>query len=818
MAQGQTSASAPERDPAPPAALAALLRSWRLRTWLVVQLGLGLYLVGLPLFGVLGLELATAAALPASLLGLNLGVALARHAVTTAAPALARARAPRRVVVALWWRAAALAVAVALIPGVCAAVNGLRRPTCDWIFGIRAYLSLPLASAALFAGAGVAIGLATGRRRWLGAAAQVALVVGLAVAALVRFVGEPPVFFYSPLVGYHPGNLYDENVRIGLPLYAARAEALAWIVAALAALAAMLDAPTLRPRLRERRPAPRRWLEVGVAAAALAGALALRTFAGDLGYAIDAEDIQAELGGRFDTEHFVIHYDDRPDIADDIALIAADHELRLAQVARTLALGPEVLDRFTGGGRIRSYYFADRDQKAALMGARDVEMAKPWRREIYLTHRGFPHSSLRHEIVHVVAGEFGDPWFKTSARPLLGLPLLFNPALIEGIAVAADWPAGYDRPLTPHQSVKAVEAMGLTPRVDELMSLGFFAGSSARSYTTAGSFVRYLLDTHGAAALRRLYATGGDFVDAYGVELGVLVEGWRAMIADVPLSAAEIEVVRERFRHGGVFERPCPHAIAARRVEAATAKARGDRRAAVRLLREVCEDAGDEPRYRLDLAGALQGGSDAERAEARSIYEAIAGDAERVTTGLRAEALDALAGAAADALDWATAEAHLAAAAALPQDDDDARQVEARLYALRHAGPARHALRAYFFPAARAADAGAALGRHAPVAWAHLMVAVEPGDGFGWYLRGLQRALAGDHAAAAADLDAALDRPLPSPRFVRNGARRLALSAWRAGDRARVARAAARLAGPDMTEMDRLLADDWRDRLAQPAP
>ena len=36
-------------------------------------------------------------------------------------------------------------------------------------------------------------------------------------------------------------------------------------------------------------------------------------------------------------------------------------------------------------------------------GARDVEMAKPWRREIYLEHRGFPHGSLRHEIAHAVA-------------------------------------------------------------------------------------------------------------------------------------------------------------------------------------------------------------------------------------------------------------------------------------------------------------------------------------------------------------------------------------------------------------------------------
>ncbi len=815
MPQGQTSAPAPDWDPAAPAALRSLLRSWRLKIWVGLQLGLAIVLVRQPLFGVLGLELASAVAVPASLCGLNLGVAMGRRAVATRASALARARDPLPLIFAVWWRAAVVAALVTALPAVLAAFNGLRKPTCDWPFGIRAYLSLPTASALLFAGAGVAIGFLTGPRRGLGALAQIVLVLGLAVAALARFLGEPPVFFYSPLIGYHPGNLYDENVRIGLPLYAARAELLAWVLAGLAAVTALLDAPTLRPRLRERRPARGRWPERVLAPVALAAGLTLRLFAGDLGYAIDGAYIQAALGGRIETEHFVIHYADRPDIAAEMQLVADDHELRLHQVARTLELDAAALARFTGAGRIRSYYFADRAQKAALMGARDVEMAKPWRREIYLTHRGFPHGSLRHEIVHVVAGEFGDPWFATSARPVLGMPVLFNPALIEGIAVAVDWPGRYENALTPHQSVRALEAMGLRPSVDDLMTLGFFASSSARSYTTAGSFVRYLLDHHGATALRRLYRSGGDFVDAYGMPLGELVAGWRAMLATIPLADAEVEVVRERFRQGAVFSRPCPHAIAARRADAVEARRRGDRAGALVLLRQVCADDGGEPRFRLDLAGVLAGGRAVERAEAIAIYRVIAADAERVTSSLRAEALEQLAELAATARQWGHAEVLLATAAALPQDDDPARQVEAKLYALRHRGPSGAALRAYFFPASIEAPAAAAEDGWDPqLTWTHVAAAVEPADGFGWYLRGLQRALRGDHAGAAVDLEAALARPLPSPRFARNAARRLALSAWRAGDRARVELGAARLAAAGMSEMDHLLAADWRDRLA----
>src|SRR6185503_4424610 len=106
-------------------------------------------------------------------------------------------------------------------------------------------------------------------------------------------------------------------------------------------------------------------------------------------------------------------------------------------------------------GKIHSYYFANGEQKARWMGARNVEMAKPWRREIYIDHRAFPHTSLRHEIAHVVAGEFGDPLFGVSARSVLGIPIPV-PGMIEGYAVAADWPGGYERTITPHQTMRVL--------------------------------------------------------------------------------------------------------------------------------------------------------------------------------------------------------------------------------------------------------------------------------------------------------------------------------------------------------------------------
>jgi hypothetical protein len=775
------------RDPATAVARAArraVGRGWRLRIWLAITTLGGLGLAMLPLFGVLGYELALAVAVVGSLAGLDLGAALGR-AARRLPPG--DGRSASRVALALAGSGALLGLLVVVPPALIAAGNGLRVPTCDWLFGLQAYALMPVASAALGGALGALIGVVGGPRR-IAAALPFLVWLAIAAAGLARFLGGPAVFTYTPLVGYFPGNLYDENIRLGAPLLWARLEQLLTIGALIAAVAAVLDGTTLRLR-PARRPAA--WL---VLAGLGAGAIALRLQGGGLGYAIDAEDIQAALAGRRETEHFVIHYARRPAIEADIDLIAGDHELRYAQVVRALGVARP------RAGKIHSYYFADRDQKARWMGARDVEMAKPWRREIYLTHQAFPHRSLRHEIAHVIAGEFGDPWFSVAARRVLGLPLLINPGLIEGIAVAADWPAGGGRGLTPHQQVRAMQELGVEPAVGDVFSLRFLSLASARGYTAAGSFMRFLLDQHGAARLQALYGSGGDFAAAYGQPLSALVAAWRQHIATVELPAGTAEIVRERFRRTSVFARPCPHAIAARRDRAFALASGGQRARAVVTMRRVCRDAPDEPRHRLELAELLADGGPPEIAEAEAIWRAVVDDAA-VTTSLRAEALAQLGRRAARHGDWPMAGARFDQGAALPVDDDERRQHEAQGFAVRHQGLAGPFLRGYFF---HPGDTRL---------WASLAVAIEPQLGIAWYLRGIQRAERDDHAGAVADMTQALALGLPSPRFVQAAARRMAVAAWRAKDLDAVERAAAVLEAGEQAAVDRLLALDWRQRV-----
>jgi hypothetical protein len=781
----------------------AFVGAGRLWGWIVIAAGFGLGLGIVPLFGVLGLEMSVVVALFASLMGADLGCGLARELARMPPTGITRATYPTRTLMRGSLAAAAFAMVIASIPGVIAALRGIVVPTCDWWFGITSYVAMPLASAALAGAIGHAIGALAGPRRfgpaWL---AQVPTMI-VAGAALWRFYASPPVYTYNAILGYFPGNMYDEHVTLRLPLLWSRLEQLAWVIAVIAAVAWRFDVASYRVR-RAPRPAGRRAGPIALALVAATIAVALRWNGGTLGFAVDSEDLQDALGGRLETAHFVIYYTPTKDIEEDLALIAQDHEFRYAQVVAQLGVEPS--------HKLVSFYFADRDQKGRLHGSRDVEMAKPWRGEIYLEHRAFPHNSLRHEIGHAIAAEFGDPLWGIASRRLAGIPIMASPGLVEGLAVAVDWPAGYDRP-NPHESVRVIQKLDKLPSLDTLFSLSFFSVSAAQGYTTAGSFLRFLLDKHGASKLREVYRNGGDFEAAYGVPRDRLEREWREMLATIDIPDSVVEAQKERFRATSVFSRPCPHAIAKRYRQAVQLLADGQREEALERMRRVCADSIFEPRYLIQLGDFLYA-DESGRAEAETQWMLLAIDERHVTVSLRAQAFRRLARAAAARGEWTRTTQLIELARTLPLALDERRELDAMGFTLAHEGPAAEHLRMYFFPGDPSREPGEP-SKKIPTAMESATAAVtaEPALGIAHYLLGLQQANADDHAGAMASLEAALARELPGVAFVKNAARRLAVSAYRMRDRSRLGLAVTVLSGSQMSSGDRLLAKDWLERV-----
>src|SRR5581483_11912395 len=119
---------------------------------------------------------------------------------------------------------------------------------------------------------------------------------------------------------------------------------------------------------------------------------------------------------------------------------------------------------------------------------------------------------------------------------------------VEGLAVAADWRGGK---LTAHQAVKAMRESRLEPSLGQVFGLSFLSISSARAYTVAGSFCRYLLDRHGPGPLLAVYREGGRraaFARAYGAPFAALQAEWSRFIDEQKVAAPDREVERERVR------------------------------------------------------------------------------------------------------------------------------------------------------------------------------------------------------------------------------------------------------------------------------
>jgi len=515
--------------------VATLLGRWRVRLGALVCLAAGLGCLGNTLSDHVGYGASLVAALVASvcsaLAGAALGHTLRAHPEVRAGDALG----------ALAALASAL-VALVLLP---ALGKGLVGVACGPARGVAAVLLVALPGPVLAAFLGLLAGTTVGRSRWSTAVA--AGVVPTAVLwSLGRFYTSPTIFAYDPFYGFFPGALYDERVTLGATLVTYRVGTLGWILAAASAYVWLRD--------RTSR---------GALGTAVVGALvgAGVYLAGPtLGHRQGADDLSQALAGVAWSRRCVVRYDASLD-ARQARRTAEDCDLRIAQ--NEAFYGVRVPRRVT------VFLFATSAQKAALMGAADTYIAKPWRYEVYLQYAPAPHPVLKHELAHVVAGEMAPGPLRVTARGRL-LPV---PGLIEGAAVAAAW-EGDGGDTTPHQWSRAMLEAGMAPRVATLTSLGFFASASGTAYTAAGSFCRWLHATHGAARFRRLYATG-DFDAVYGRPLASLEADWHGFLRGVPTPEAVLVRARTRFRRASIFGRACPFDLDAMTLDAARDLAAG---------------------------------------------------------------------------------------------------------------------------------------------------------------------------------------------------------------------------------------------------
>lgn len=458
----------------------------------------------------------------------------------------------------LWWRRAAgrgdegaapnvrarhVALLLAGPVGVYAAAAAVV-PNCAPLTGLLFYLLGPVCSSAVGACmAAVAAAISTRRRRpvwWALAAASL-------VPGVWHFLTAPQVFGYHGLLGWVGGALYEDALapHAGYAWFRLLDTA-TWLAAAIAA-----------HQLLGRGRSAGRGRQLGAVAllTTVAGLAAHAALGEPLGWRVTGAHVRAQLGAHADV-YLRPRDGDRsrePDVRvtllrragwqRDARLVAEDVGVRWLELRRFFGAAPSET--------IEVFVYPDVARKRRWMGAARVEMAKPWLRQVHIVWPGFGASITRHELAHVFAGVDAPLPFRVPLRR----GVWPDAVLIEGVAVAAEWPVRMG--LNPHHWSAAMRRLKLAPSLERLLQpTGFFAQSSARAYTLAGSLLRWIRDTYGPEALRRVTATA-DLAGATGVPLPELIARWQGYVDALPLTAVDLERARARFERPGLFVRPC---------------------------------------------------------------------------------------------------------------------------------------------------------------------------------------------------------------------------------------------------------------------
>lgn len=221
-------------------------------------------------------------------------------------------------------------------------------------------------------------------------------------------------------------------------------------------------------------------------------------------------DPVAELSESAESAHFVFHFSPGDSVE------AQRMEAHYRWAVGILGVAPPV--------QIQYYKYLDRNQMSRLTGQVTNGWAEP---EGFAVHSIWPFDP--HEVVHVYSALVGRP------------SDFFN----EGLAVAmgTDPLSGRLEALWNGRDVHQVARMmgsELIPLRDMVTTDDFRRYPDGTSYPEAGSFIRYLMENHGSAAVLSLFAAGSrndsrgtierSFRSAFGFELTEAEARWRAFL------------------------------------------------------------------------------------------------------------------------------------------------------------------------------------------------------------------------------------------------------------------------------------------------
>lgn len=330
------------------------------------------------------------------------------------------------------------------------------------------------------------------------------------------------------MFAYFPGTIYDEGITVDFKLVLYRFFNLIFFL------------PILFYSIRssKRSISFRKKISI-IVTLIVVSALFYFLLSPSLGYTTTESSIKKYLSSTVESEHFLIYADQRIS-EEELKLIALNHEYYYTMLVQYFREHPST--------KINSYLFFNSDQKKSLFGSGAADIAKPWLNSIYISLDSW-ESTLKHEIAHCFTANFGTGIFKLAAG--------FNPALIEGLAEAAD---GIYNGNDIHYLASL--AFNNNYRIDIgsiFNGFSFFGSVSTLSYIYSGSFIQYLKENYGVNDVKEFYSSG-KFNQIFPVNLNEAIKDYEVFL-DTLLLNKTIEEANYYFGRKSLISKVCPRYI-----------------------------------------------------------------------------------------------------------------------------------------------------------------------------------------------------------------------------------------------------------------
>ena len=339
---------------------------------------------------------------------------------------------------------------------------------------------------------------------------------------------NPQIYIYNPLFAFFPGTIYDEGLTVDLKLILYRIFNLLffyWILF----YSVKWVAKTVSKFI----------LRSFYITIILVVVVFYFFISPSSGFTTTSSRLQNHLTSYIESEHFIIHTDKRIG-KDDLKQIVLNQEYYYSQLSNFFNDEPD--------SKITSYIFFDRRQKKDLFGSGNADVSKPWLNSIYVSFDSW-ESTLKHEIAHCFTANFGWGVFKLAAG--------FNPALIEGVAEAAD--GFYDENSIHYLASLAYENEYRVDINSLFSSFSFFSSVSSLSYIYSGSFIRYLVTEYGIDKVKVFYNTN-DFEKTYNQDLEIVAENYVKFLDTMNLVSTK-EKANYYFGRKSLISKVCPRYI-----------------------------------------------------------------------------------------------------------------------------------------------------------------------------------------------------------------------------------------------------------------